>query len=141
MRLLFWCAYVPAGNGIIEQCYHSIKWIAARARCSVQEAVYWYNVAPKDDTSSLTAPANRIYRYEVRIRNINPVPTSLASSQNRYRLGNSMGQTTSLSMHIQIPRRNGNRGDQPANCNCQWCPAPCEGCVTSDKCHPVWQNN
>ena len=45
-----------------------------------------YNVAPKDDTSLLTAPANEIYRYEVRIRNIDPVPTSPASAQNRYRL-------------------------------------------------------
>ena len=42
---------------------------------------------PKDDTSSLTAPANGIYRYEVRIRNIDPVPTSPASAQNLYCLG------------------------------------------------------
>ena len=47
----------------------------------------WYNVVPKDDTSSLIAPANGIYRYEVRIRNIDPVPTSPASAQNWYHLG------------------------------------------------------
>ena len=87
VRLRFRCACVPAGNGIVEWCQRSIKRIAARTRCFVQEAVYWYNVTPKDDTSSLTAPANGIYRYEVRIRNIDPVPTSPASTQNRYRVG------------------------------------------------------
>ena len=49
--------------------------------------MYWYNVAPKHDISSLTAPANGIYIYEVRLRNIDPVPSSLASAQNRYFLG------------------------------------------------------
>ena len=88
VHLRFRCSYVPAGNGIVEWCHCSIKQIVARTRCSVQEAVYWYKVAPKDDTSSLTAPANGIYRYEVRIRNIDPVPMSLASAQNRYHLGN-----------------------------------------------------
>ena len=67
--------------------HRSIKRIAARMRCSVQEAVYWYNVTPKDYTSSLTAPANGSYKYEARLRNIDPVPLSPASAQNRYRLG------------------------------------------------------
>ena len=87
VRQLFRCVYVPAGNGIAERCLRSIKRIAARTRCSVQEAVYWYNVVPKDNASLLTTPANRIYRYEFRIRNIDAVLTSLASAQNRYRLG------------------------------------------------------
>ena len=50
MRLQFRCAYVLAGNGIVEQCHRCVKWIAARTVCSVQEAVYWYNITPKDDT-------------------------------------------------------------------------------------------
>ena len=87
VRLQFRCAYVSAGNGIVERYHRSIKRIAARTSCSVREAVYWYNVVPKDDTSSLIAPANGIYWYEVRIRNIDPVPTSSASAQNWYRLG------------------------------------------------------
>ena len=86
VHLRFWCAYVPASNSIVEWCHHSIKRIAARTRCSVQEAMYWYNIMPKDDTSSLTAPVHGIYRYEVRIRNIDPVPTSPAYAQNRERL-------------------------------------------------------
>ena len=87
VRLLFRCAYVPVGNGIAERCHRSSKRIAARTRWSVQEAVYWYNVAPKNDTSSLTVPANEIYRYEVRLRNIDPVPSSPASAQNQWSLG------------------------------------------------------
>ena len=86
VHLWFRCVYMPGGNDIIEQCHCSIKQIAARTRCSVQEAVYWYNIVPKDDTSSLTAPANGIYRYEVRIRNIDPVSTLPASPQNLYHL-------------------------------------------------------
>ena len=55
----FRCAYVPAGNGIAVS--RTIKRIAARTQCSVMEAVYWYNVTPKDDASASTAPANIIY--------------------------------------------------------------------------------
>ena len=49
-------------------------------------------------------------------------------------------ETTLLSMHVQVPRRNCNRGDQPANRYCHRRPTPCEGHTTLDKCHPVWQN-
>ena len=58
VRLRFRYAYVPSGNGIIEQCYRTVKRIAARKQCTIPEAVYWYNVTPKDDVSSDTAPAN-----------------------------------------------------------------------------------
>ena len=37
-------------------------------RCLIQEAVYWYNITPRDDVSPSTAPANRIYEYEVRVK-------------------------------------------------------------------------
>ena len=47
-----------------------MKRIAARTRCSVMEAVYWYNVTPKDDASASTAPANIIYSYTARIRGV-----------------------------------------------------------------------
>ena len=49
--------------------------------------MYWYNVALKDDVSPLTAPTNRIYTYEVRIRGVDPVPTLMAPVQNKYHLG------------------------------------------------------
>ena len=44
-----------------------MKRIAARKHCTIAEAVYWYNVAPKDDIDSATAPANKLYNYEVRL--------------------------------------------------------------------------
>ena len=56
-----------AGNGIVERSHRTIKRIAARTRCSVMEAVYWYNVTPKDDASASTVPANIIYSYTARI--------------------------------------------------------------------------
>ena len=62
---LFRCAYVPAGNGIAEQCHRSVKRIATRMHCLIQEAVYWHNITPRDSVSPPTAPANKIYRYEV----------------------------------------------------------------------------
>ena len=54
IHLEFRCAYAPAGNGIVKR-------IAAKIRCPIQEAVYWYNITPKDDVSPSTAPANSIY--------------------------------------------------------------------------------
>ena len=53
IRLRFHCAYVPFGNGIIERCHRTVKRIAARKQCTIPEAVYWYNVTPKDDVSLL----------------------------------------------------------------------------------------
>ena len=42
--LRFRCAYIPSGNGITEWCHRSVKRIAARKRCTIPKAVYWYNV-------------------------------------------------------------------------------------------------
>ena len=70
VRMRFRCAYVPAGNGIVERSHRTIKRIAARTRCSVMEAVYWYNVTPKDDASASTAPANIIYSCTAPIRSL-----------------------------------------------------------------------
>ena len=33
-------AYIPAGNGIAERCHRTVKRIAARMHCPIQEAVY-----------------------------------------------------------------------------------------------------
>ena len=59
MRVRFRCANVASRSGISERCHRSVKRIAARTRCTIEEAVYWYNVAPKDDVDSATAPANK----------------------------------------------------------------------------------
>lgn len=65
VRMRFHCARVPSGNGIVERCHRSVKQIAVRKQCTIMEAVYWYNVTPKDNVSLLTAPANLIHRYHV----------------------------------------------------------------------------
>ena len=62
INLQFRCAYAPTGNGIVERCHRTVKWTAARMRCSIQEAIYCHNVTPKDSESPQTAPANRIHQ-------------------------------------------------------------------------------
>ena len=73
LRVRLICAYVASGNGIAERCRRSVKRIAARKCCSIAEAVYWYNVAPKDDVDTATAPANRLYIYGMRVLGIDRV--------------------------------------------------------------------
>ena len=70
----FRCIYVPSGNGIIERCHRTIKRITAKTHCSVMEALYWYNITPKDDATASTAPANAIYNYCVRVKGIDTAP-------------------------------------------------------------------
>lgn len=65
VKLRFRCAYAASGNGVTERCHRSVKVIAARSNCTVAEAVHLYNVTPRDDESSGSAPANMLYRYEV----------------------------------------------------------------------------
>ena len=82
MRVRFRCAYVASGNGIAERSHRSVKRIAARKCCTIAEAVYWYNMAPKDDVDSSTAPANKLYNYEVRVLGIDRVEHTEAGAIN-----------------------------------------------------------
>ena len=61
------CAYAPSGNGIAERSHRTVKRIAARKECSIEEALYWYNVSPKDNSEPGTAPINCIHSYAVRV--------------------------------------------------------------------------
>ena len=90
VRMRFRCAYVPAGNGIVERSHRTIKRIAARTRCSVMEAVYWYNVTPKDDASASTAPANLIYSYTARIRGVDVTLPPEDAGPSRYKVGDNV---------------------------------------------------
>jgi len=74
VRAHFRCAYVASGNGIVERCHRSVKRIAARMQCSIAEAVYWYNLAPKDGSDPSTALANKLYGYNVRVYGIDCPP-------------------------------------------------------------------
>ena len=80
----FRCA--PAGNGIVERSHC----IAARTQCSVMEAVYWYNVTPKDDASASTAPANIIYSYTARIRVVDVTLPPEDAGPSRYKVGDNV---------------------------------------------------
>ncbi|CAM1330156.1 Uncharacterised protein r2_g3930 [Pycnogonum litorale] len=88
-RICFRCAYVASGNGIAERCHRTVKRIAARKQCTVAEAVYWYNVSPKNDKTSSTAPANQLYSYKVRIRQIDVAPSdrTTVARNNSYEIG------------------------------------------------------
>ena len=77
----FHCAYIPSGNGIIERCHRTVKRIGARKQCTIPEAVYWYNVTPKDVVSSATAPANMVYRYRIQLKGINGTPALTHNQQ------------------------------------------------------------
>ena len=66
IALRYRCANVPSGNGISERCHRTVKTIQARTGCPVAQAVYRYNVMPRGN-SAASAPANRIFQYEVRL--------------------------------------------------------------------------
>ena len=54
ISLRFRCAYVASGNGIVERCHRTVKTIAARKECSIAEAVYRYNMSPRDESPCST---------------------------------------------------------------------------------------
>ncbi|KHJ40534.1 integrase core domain protein [Trichuris suis] len=86
----FRCAYAPSGNGITERCHRTVKVIAARTGCSVREAVYRYNLMPRDDRTPATAPANAIYRYTVQDQNEMTFSSTEESADCPYRIGESV---------------------------------------------------
>ena len=49
--------------------------------CLLMEAVYWYNVTPKDNVSLMTASANQIHRYHVVLKDINELPPDKPKQQ------------------------------------------------------------
>ena len=91
IRIHFRCAPAASGNGIVERCHRSVKRIAARKRCSIAEAVYWYNMAPKDGVDLSTAPANKLYSYNVRVYGIDCMPPEEPTGTvNPYKVGDAV---------------------------------------------------
>ena len=66
IALRFRAAYAPTGNAIVERNHRTVKVIAARKRCSIDEAVHIYNATPRDGESEEESPADGIYRYRLR---------------------------------------------------------------------------
>ncbi|KAG0713287.1 hypothetical protein GWK47_016533 [Chionoecetes opilio] len=71
-------------NGISERCHRTVKTILARKGCSVAEAVYRYNVMPRGNDAA-SAPANQIFRYEVRLLGIDEVRQQNQSADDQHR--------------------------------------------------------
>ena len=90
VQIRFRCAYIPAGNGIVERSHRTIKRIATRSQCSVMEAVNWYNVTPKDGVLASAAPDNVIYSYLARIKGIDIILPPEDAGLSSYELGDSV---------------------------------------------------
>uniref|UniRef100_A0A5S6R1Q6 Integrase catalytic domain-containing protein n=1 Tax=Trichuris muris TaxID=70415 RepID=A0A5S6R1Q6_TRIMR len=56
VKVRFRSAHYPTGNGIAERCHRTIKVIVARKGCAVAEAVYLYNITPRDDCKRSVSP-------------------------------------------------------------------------------------
>ena len=88
-------AYAPPGNGVVERCHRTVKFIAARKGCSIAEAVYLYNITPGDDCSPTSTPANMLYGYSVRVREEDMSKRSDATAANNpHQSGESMGEAS-----------------------------------------------
>ena len=61
----FRVAYRASGNGIIERNHRTIKTIAERSDISPQEAVFWYNLAPRSHDQQII-PHQQLFNYEWR---------------------------------------------------------------------------
>lgn len=87
MSLRYRCANAPSGNGISERCHRTVKTIQARTGCPVAQAVYRYNVMPRGNDAA-SAPANQIFKYEVRLLGIDGMRLQQPSNgQHRYSVG------------------------------------------------------
>ena len=57
VEVLYRAAYRPSGNGQVERNHRTVKRIAARVGCTVQEAVFLYNALPTIGSDVKTSPA------------------------------------------------------------------------------------
>ena len=82
IQIHYRAAYKPEGNGIVERIHRTIKRIAARTGKHLLEAVFWYNVAPKDRENKETCPANQLYNYNWRsnLQKVEPNKTEVETS-------------------------------------------------------------
>ena len=58
---------------MIERLHRTIKRMAERSGCSPLQAVFWYNMAPKDGTRGQSVPSSVLHRYEWRHPSVQPV--------------------------------------------------------------------
>jgi transposase InsO family protein len=85
VRRRFRAAYRPSGNGIVERHHRTIKRIAARSREEPEQAVFWYNLSPKEGLREDTVPAICVHTYKWRHPDGSVTPP--APEMSRYREG------------------------------------------------------
>ena len=59
-------AHRPSGNGIVERHHRTIKASAERGSMNPIEAVFWYNMSPRNALADSSVPQRAIYTYEWR---------------------------------------------------------------------------
>lgn len=72
IQSFFRAAYRASGNGIVERHHRTIKAMAERGDVNPVEAVYWYNMSPRDGQKDGTVPQKSIFDYEWRQPGVQP---------------------------------------------------------------------
>ena len=86
---------LPLGNGIVERSHCTINHIA-----TIMEAVYWYKITPKDDTTALTVLPNSVHIYQAHTKVIDVVPSHEHTHPRIYKGGDSVWVTTLLMVDV-----------------------------------------
>ena len=58
------CANRPSANGIIERMHRTLKRIALRTNKEVTDAIYWYNISPREGQRTDSVPYVRMFGRE-----------------------------------------------------------------------------
>lgn len=81
------CVNKPSGNSIIERNHRTVKRCAARSKCNIKDAVFWYNVTPRVDG---VIPAhvffNRCFRFPEEKANLSDL-SNFIDTENKMKVG------------------------------------------------------
>ena len=111
VRSYFRAAYRPSGNGIVERHHRTIKAMAERGGIAPGEAVFWYNMSPREGQCEESVPQRSLFKYDWR-HPAADVPISQAEQDETVRMGEEVW--------VKPPE---------ARCTTQWC----RGVVTGVK--------
>ena len=68
VKSIYRAAWRPGGNGIVERHHRTIKAMAERGGGNPIEAIYWYNMSPKEGQNKDSVPHMSVHRYEWRVK-------------------------------------------------------------------------
>lgn len=69
------------------------------------EALYWYNVTPKDDmfaSSALSAPANLLHPYQIQMKGIHVVLLLTTKGHQPSTVRGTLGEKSTGTVHVKI---------------------------------------